>query len=74
MTVEGISLDNEIVAAFASSLGNSPYFANVELEETEATEIEGFKVNRFTLSAALRTPDSEGLQTAAATAPAGAGR
>jgi type IV pilus assembly protein PilN len=74
MTLEGISLDNEIVAAFASALGGSPYFANVELQETEAAEIEGFKLNRFTLSAALRTADTEALQTAAATAPAGAGR
>ncbi len=74
VSLEGVSLDNEIVAAFASSLSNSPYFANVELEETEATEIEGFKLNRFKLSAALATVEAEPVQTAAAAVPAGAGR
>ena len=77
VTIEGVSLDNEIVAAFASSLGESPYFGSVELEETEATEIEGFKLNRFKLSAALTSPAPPAEQTTAANTvatPAGAGR
>lgn len=76
VSIEGVSLDNEIVAAFASALDESPFFVNVELQETEATRIEGFKLNRFKLAAAMTTPGAEVQQTAAAgtAAPAGAGR
>ncbi len=75
LTIEGMSLDNEVVANFLTELGNSPYFSNVELRETEATQVEGLKLNRFQLTANLLTPSDEAPDATATTAmAAGAGR
>jgi type IV pilus assembly protein PilN len=59
ITIYGMSLDNELVALFLTSLNNSPYFKNVELRETEAKEKNGFKLNEFELRAAITSPAAE---------------
>jgi len=59
ISIEGMSLDNELVALFLTALNESPYFGNVELRETEAREKDGFKLNEFQLSAALTSPAAE---------------
>jgi type IV pilus assembly protein PilN len=56
MTVKGMSLDNELVALFMTSLGSSPYFKNVELQETEAKNVDGLRLNEFAVSAAIVLP------------------
>lgn len=69
MTVKGMSLDNELVALFMTSLGSSPYFKNVELKETEAKDVDGLRLNEFTVSAAIATPGEPEHAPAAAPAP-----
>jgi len=77
ITVKGMSLDNELVALFMTSLTDSPYFEQVELEETEAKDVDGLRLNAFELSAQIITP---GVEPAAAetasrgTLPGAAGR
>jgi type IV pilus assembly protein PilN len=56
VTIEGMSLDNELVALFLTALNESAYFSDVELRETKAKELSGFKLNAFELSASLVTP------------------
>jgi type IV pilus assembly protein PilN len=71
LTIQGVSLDNELVAAFLTSLNNSPYFKDVELVETHAKELEGYKLNQFELSAKLSGPnDDEAESTEPAAADA----
>jgi type IV pilus assembly protein PilN len=53
--IEGVSLDNELVALFLTALGESPYFEDVELQETELLEQGGLKLNEFRLRARLVT-------------------
>jgi type IV pilus assembly protein PilN len=53
LTVQGVSLDNELVALFLTALNASPYFENVELLQTEAKEVDGYKLNAFEMSATL---------------------
>ena len=77
ITIEGISLDNELVALFLTTLGDSPYFANVELQETEAVDHDGLRLNEFALTATLSTPAQKGVkdrELASAGATAGVGR
>jgi len=64
----GQSLDNELVAVFLGSLGDSPYFSNVDLNSTElANGPDGLKVVKFKIQATMTAP-----QTAqAAPAPGG---
>ena len=57
--IEGMSLDNELVAHFLTALNSSPYFRDVELRETEAKEEGGFKLNHFELSAGITSPAAE---------------
>ena len=64
VTVKGMSLDNELVALFMTALGDSPYFENVELQETEAKDVDGLRLNEFAVSATIATPGEP------ATAPA----
>jgi type IV pilus assembly protein PilN len=56
LRIEGMSLDNELVALFLTALNESAYFDNVELRETKAKEVGGYKLNEFALSASLVTP------------------
>jgi type IV pilus assembly protein PilN len=56
IVVKGMSLDNELVALFMTSLGASPYFETVELEETEAKDVDGLRLNAFAVSAMIETP------------------
>ena len=77
ITVKGMSLDNELVALFMTSLADSPYFTRVELLETEAKDVEGLRLNRFELSATLVAPrrSTSGQESAGGAAvPAGTGR
>ena len=70
--VKGMSLDNDLVALFMTALGDSAYFDNVELESTEAKEVDGLRLNQFQLTAAITTPGEEA--PAAAPAPAKGGK
>jgi len=45
----GLSLDAEIVAAFMTSLEQSPLITSVELEETHLEEEDGVKLSAFTI-------------------------
>jgi type IV pilus assembly protein PilN len=67
LRVEGMSLDNELVALFLTALNESAYFDDVELRETKAKEVGGYKLNEFALSATLVTP-----KPAVKTTPGGA--
>lgn len=77
ITVKGMSLDNELVALFMTSLADSPYFTRVELQETAAKDIDGLRLNRFELTARLVSPRlnvSEQESAGIAAMPAGMGR
>lgn len=71
--IEGMSLDNERVASFMTALEQSEYFENVELESSEAEEVEGFKVNAFELSAVLASPEEKRRSREQQTAARGVG-
>ncbi|MDX1578499.1 MAG: PilN domain-containing protein [Gemmatimonadota bacterium] len=78
--IEGMSLDNELVAFFMTALNGSPYFRAVELEGTEAKTVNGFKLNAFELSAIVTSPEAQRQEqesqqaTRTAAAPGGTGR
>lgn len=72
MTVKGMSLDNELVALFMTSLGSSRFFENVELKETEAKNVDGLRLNEFLVSAAIVTPGDPDPAPAAAPGAGGA--
>jgi type IV pilus assembly protein PilN len=75
ISVAGMSLDNELVALFLTALNESPYFDEVELRETKAKEMSGFKLNEFKLSAKLVSPvDSEKKASDDAIASVGSAR
>ena len=63
ITIEGMSLDNELVALFLTALNESAYFSDVELLETKAKEVSGFKLNEFELSAMLASPAASKKKT-----------
>ena len=69
LVMEGMSLDNELVALLMTSLGSSPYFTNIELKETKAKDVDGLRLNEFTVTAAIVTPG--GPDTAPAAVPDG---
>jgi type IV pilus assembly protein PilN len=70
MVMEGMSLDNELVALFLTALEESPYFKDVELVETQAKEKDGFRLNAFEVSAVLTSPDAERRAASQPAAPA----
>ncbi len=47
LTMAGVSLDAEIVAAFLASLSESEMFQDVQLDETRLAETDGLKLNSF---------------------------
>jgi type IV pilus assembly protein PilN len=55
--LSGMSLDNELIALFLTALNDSPYFAHVELEESELKEVEKLKLNLFQIRARLESPE-----------------
>lgn len=59
--LSGQSLDNELVAVFLGSLGDSPYFDGVDLNSTKLAEgPDGLEVVQFKIEAQITTPkDSE---------------
>jgi type IV pilus assembly protein PilN len=71
ISIQGMSLDNELVASFLTALNSSPWFTDVELRQTEAKEREGFKLNAFELSAAVTSPELEKMNEAKDANPAG---
>jgi type IV pilus assembly protein PilN len=70
IVVKGMSLDNELVALFMTALGDSPYFKDVELEQTEAKAVDGLRLNEFELSATIETPGDPAVPAAQPSAPA----
>ncbi|MEM7412961.1 MAG: PilN domain-containing protein [Myxococcota bacterium] len=57
ISLSGRSLDNELVAVFLGSLGDSPYFSDVDLDSTElAKGPDGLKVVKFKIQASVVTP------------------
>lgn len=72
--LEGMSLDNELVAQFLTDLNASPYFANVELKKTELQTVDALKLNTFRIVAQLESPDAPAPPAAAPAAPAVKGR
>jgi Tfp pilus assembly protein PilN len=70
LEMEGMSLDNELVALFLTALEESPYFKDVELVETQAKEKNGFRLNAFEVSGVLTSPGDEKKAEASGTTPA----
>jgi len=59
LELTGQSLDNELVAVFLGSLGDSPYFENVDLNSTELGDgPDGLKVVKFKIQATVVTPQT----------------
>jgi len=63
VTLQGMSLDNEVVATFMKALEDSPYFQDVELRSTELAEKDGLKLNKFEIHAMLKNPEVTPVQT-----------
>jgi len=62
----GQSLDNDLVALFLRSLGESPYFTQVDLDKTEMKgENEGLRLMSFRIRAVLANPDKKAKADAA---------
>lgn len=60
ITLEGESLDNELVADFLRGLNASAWFVNVDLENTRlGRESDGLKLVDFAISAELASPEDE---------------
>ena len=59
LELTGQSLDNELVAVFLGSLGDSPYFENVDLNSTELADgPDGLKVVKFKIQATMVAPQT----------------
>jgi type IV pilus assembly protein PilN len=71
LEMEGMSLDNELVALFLTALEESPYFKDVELVETQAKEKDGFRLNAFEVSGVITAPGAENRPAEPATPAAG---
>ena len=57
--MEGRSLDNELVAKFLRGLGDSKYFAQVDLDSTQIVDgRDGLKVVKFAIRAQIVNPDA----------------
>jgi len=69
ITLQGMSLDNEVVATFMKALEDSPYFQDVELRSTELAERDGLKLNKFEVHAMLKNPEVTPVPTGSAGSP-----
>lgn len=50
LEMKGTSTDNEVIAAFMTSLSESSFLSQVELQETNLKDAKGLKVNEFKIS------------------------
>jgi Tfp pilus assembly protein PilN len=67
--LQGQSLDNELVALFLRSLGDSEYFANVDLDSTKlGSEKGGLKLITFRIRAEIVNPKGQAATSAKKTA------
>lgn len=66
---QGQSLDNELVAVFLRRLGESEYFANVDLNSAKLAETKGLKLVRFEINADLVDPQAPAPAEAAPAKP-----
>ncbi len=63
--LQGESLDNELVAVLLHALGESPYFARVDLDSTELrSNRNGLKLVSFKLQAVLAAPKAPKMKKA----------
>jgi type IV pilus assembly protein PilN len=74
LSIDGMSLDNELVALFLTALNDSPYFDDVELKESELVERNRLKLNSFKVKAKLTTPGLPDEAPEVAEAGAGKGK
>jgi type IV pilus assembly protein PilN len=71
LELTGQSLDNELVAMFMGSLGDSPYFSNVDLNSSELADgPDGLKVVKFKIQATIVAPQTAQAAPAPKAAPA----
>lgn len=59
VSIGGIALDEDLIAAFMRNLQGSEDYTNVELVVSEQTEVSGVKAKRFELTCALKAPKKE---------------
>jgi type IV pilus assembly protein PilN len=57
LRVDGVALDNEVVAQFMTDMNNSPYFANADLVSASQTVVAKTKLKAFTLNFQITLPD-----------------
>lgn len=60
LSIEGNSINNEVIATFMSRLEESDYFTEVYLVSIQAEETDGFKLKEFTVTARLVVPGAGG--------------
>ncbi len=60
VTLEGVSINNEVIATFMSRLEESDYFKEVYLVSIERTEMEGLKLKKFQITSRLTVPGGGG--------------
>ena len=69
ISLQGQSLDNELVALFLRSLGDSEYFANVDLDSTKlGADKGGLKLVTFRIRAEIVNPKGQAATNAKKTA------
>ncbi len=60
VALEGVSINNEVIATFMSRLEESDYFREVYLVSIERTEMEGLKLKKFQITSVLTVPGAGG--------------
>lgn len=56
LEMQGASLDNELVAELLQALGSSPFFRDVELDNTKMSDRGGLKLVSFKMHAVITSP------------------
>jgi type IV pilus assembly protein PilN len=56
ISLEGVSINNEVIATFMGRLEDSAYFTEVYLVSIQRSEIDGLKLKNFTITARMTLP------------------
>lgn len=59
VTLEGVSINNEVIATFMSRMEDSIYFSEVYLVSIERENLEDLNLKRFTITSRLVVPGAE---------------